>query len=355
MDDKTQKELQRASALFYAGRLAETYQILRRFYDRLPFRQEIEHAHHIGIFARTLLELGKEWELKFYSSELEKLYRTIKSPELGYQLASVLCLGPSKKLKEAKELLGEILKSSCDSLLIAKTKLFLAYCYDHLDNDLSSCRKILSSIEPTGDEVTDFLAEVWKAKILRDEKKYEEAEPKLLGLISKFTLETNWYCKFTAQNVLAILYIRTGRSDEARGLIFELKKVFSTRKFNTVSIALNALERELDKERTLGSLEFSEKQGTLFLSYANRSYEISKTSSAEKLLISLARKKFLDRSTIVKILFNRLYDEQRDNKTVYYHIHSLRKLLSKFGIPAEAVSLEGNGYRLIPDVRFVEA
>ena len=79
MDLKTQKELEKAKELFYDGRLLDSYNIFRRFYDRSAFlSQETGHADYIGYFVRILLELGKDFELKFYLSELEKLSTYIK-------------------------------------------------------------------------------------------------------------------------------------------------------------------------------------------------------------------------------------------------------------------------------------
>lgn len=355
MDDKIKKELERASTQFYAGNLPETYRLLRRFYDRLPFKQEPEHAHYIGIFARTLLELKKEWELKFYMSELERLYQSTKCPCLGYQLASVYSVGPGKNIKRARELLNETVKQSNDPVIIAKAKMFLAYCYDYLEDDVASCRKLIDSIKETGDRVNDFLLQVWKAKILRDEKKFDAAETELKRLLKSLSPESNWYCYFTTQNILAILYIRKREFDKANLLVAELRKTFKDKKFNTIDIALIALEKELKNLDRVGLLEFVTNRGSLSVQYGDRRFPLSVRSASEKLLINLAKKKFLDRAMIMKVLFNREYIPKVDDKKVYYHMHLLRKLLNRFGVPAEALSLDGDGYRLMSEVKFVEA
>ena len=75
--------LEEAREHFYAWRMLEAYNIFRRFFDRLPFSPEKEHAEYIGPFVRVLFELGKEFELKFYLAELEKLYQKQKHPHIA--------------------------------------------------------------------------------------------------------------------------------------------------------------------------------------------------------------------------------------------------------------------------------
>ena len=73
MEEKSSKELEKAKEHFHKGKLLEAYNILRRYYDRLPFKPEKAHAIYIGMFMRVLSELGKRNELNFYMLALEKL------------------------------------------------------------------------------------------------------------------------------------------------------------------------------------------------------------------------------------------------------------------------------------------
>ena len=84
MGPKLHTQLEEAKACFYSWRLVEAYNILRRYFDRLPFQPEPEHAEYIGLFVRTLAELGKDYELKFYVTELERWradYRQARTTE----------------------------------------------------------------------------------------------------------------------------------------------------------------------------------------------------------------------------------------------------------------------------------
>src|SRR4051812_40813992 len=105
-------QLEEARALFYSWRLMDAYNILRRFFARLPFQPQKEHAEYIGMFARTLAELGKTRELQFHMSELERLYRKTKSPYITYQLAYVYRYVPEANLKESKLMLEELLRDA---------------------------------------------------------------------------------------------------------------------------------------------------------------------------------------------------------------------------------------------------
>ena len=105
MDSKTHKQLEEAKGYFYLGRLLEAYGILRRYFDRLPFKPEKGHAEYIGIFARVLLELGKENDLKFYMVELERLYQKSREPAIAYPLAVVYAYLSAPKMESAKAVL----------------------------------------------------------------------------------------------------------------------------------------------------------------------------------------------------------------------------------------------------------
>lgn len=357
MDTKQENELEKAKAHFFHWRLIEAYQIFRRYFDRLPFKPEPEHAEYIGYFSRTLLELGKDYELKFYLSEIEKLYATFKTPELAYQLAGIYCAGPNgtRNYKMAKTLLEDVVRQSKFPKIVVRAKLLLAFAYDADGGDTASCRKIIDSIEDAFTPELYGMWQVWKAKILRDEKNYAASE-KLLRKILEFLKPTDdWRTYFYAKNILAIQHLRTGEIDKARVEIAELREVFLEKKLNSVKVAIMQLEKEIEKHGAMGVIQFVQDDKKIAMFYGDRSYEMKNRSSAEKLLLAFARKGFLDRKSIVKLLFDRDYDEARDDKTVYYHIHSLRKLVGKFGIPAEAICLEANGYRLLPEVKFVEA
>src|SRR5947207_172667 len=89
METKSLSQLEQARAYFYSGNLSECYSLLRRYFDRLPFRPEPQHADFVGIFCRVLLELGREFELRFYLTELERLYETNKASYVGYTLGVV--------------------------------------------------------------------------------------------------------------------------------------------------------------------------------------------------------------------------------------------------------------------------
>ena len=107
----------------------------------------------------------------------------------------------------------------------------------------------------------------------------------------------------------------------------------------------------IEKESSLGPLLFIPGTNTSTFVYANRPLVLKKKTTTERLLVSLVRRRSLNKATIVKTLFNREYDAMRDDKIVYYHIHTLRKRLKTIGVPAEAIIIDGNNYRWLPEVK----
>jgi DNA-binding response OmpR family regulator len=93
---------------------------------------------------------------------------------------------------------------------------------------------------------------------------------------------------------------------------------------------------------------------TTTLTYEKRELSLKYDSSAATLLELLVRKGFLEKGLIVKGIYGRDYESERDDKLVYYHIHSLRKRLETIGLPPDAIRSEGDGYRFVPEVETVE-
>src|SRR5687768_15731174 len=110
MESKNQKQLEEAKALFYAWRLVEAYNIFRRYFDRLPFKPERAHAEYIGMFVRTLVELGKDYELKFYVAELERWHEKARLPEIAYPLAFVYYHLTPPRFEASRALFESIVK-----------------------------------------------------------------------------------------------------------------------------------------------------------------------------------------------------------------------------------------------------
>ena len=137
MDSKNHKLLEKAKVYFYSWRMLEAYNIYRRYFDRLPFAPEKEHAEHIGLFVRILFELGKEFELKFYLSELERHYEKSKAPFIAYTLGVVYSYSGQLKMEAARSLFEGIVKDPNAKSYHPRAKMMLADYYQRKNDTLS--------------------------------------------------------------------------------------------------------------------------------------------------------------------------------------------------------------------------
>lgn len=351
METKIHKQLEKAKAHFYLGQMVEAYNLFRRYFDRLPFKPEKGHAQYIGIFARVLLELGKEYELKFYMVELERLYARSADPAIAYPLAVAYAYLSEPKLEAGRALLEKIVKDPSAKDYHAKAKMMLADYYLQ-KNDLGACRRLIESIDSTPDRSTALLVDIWKALVCRRERNYAEARRRLDDVLAQVKPDTDWYVYFSAQLIVAMLLIEQKQRDEAKAVVDEVRGVFAGRHFKSVQIQLEALEKLMEEKNGLGTIRFCPTENRF--NYDNRRVQLKNKSPSEKLLVLLFKKRFIDKPLIVKNLYGRHYGGGQDDKLIYYHIHTLRKRLKALGLPADAIASEGNGYRLVPEVEMVE-
>lgn len=350
MDPKLQAQLLEAKEHFYSWRLLEAYTIFRRYFDRIPFRPERGHAEYIGMFVRTLAELGKEYELKFYRSELERHYSITHDAWIAFTLGVVYYHLSEPRLEAARELFEAVVRDPEAKELHAKAKMFLANYYDRVKQDVAACRRLIDSIGPVEDPTLRPLVDIWRAKVLRDEKRIEEAEVMYLEVISTLHPKKDWYPMFSANLGLAILYLDRGDTTRAATIVEEVKRLFEGRQFKSIQVQLKSLEQRLGKRDEIGPLSIHSGDRDIVVTYDNRTLLLRQDSPSEKLLLLLARKRFLDKPGIVRSLYDRQYGGEQDDKLIYYHIHVLRKRLKEIGVPSDAIVSEDSGYRFVPEV-----
>ncbi len=355
MHTKNQTQLVKAKALVYAWKINEAYNIFRRYFDRLPFQPEKEHAEYIGLFVRVLFELGKEFELKFYLGELERLYEKSKNPLIAYPLGVIYSYIDERKMEVARGLFESIIKSPEAKALHPKAKMMLADYFNRKD-DIAACRSIVDSLNVAPNDVPMYyLAETWKAIVERLEKKPTAAKERLEAIFTRLTVKEDWYAYFSAKVILAMVYIDEDKLEEANDIVTEVRKLFEGRRFKMVQVQLGELENLLKEKTTMGPIQFvSSIEGDFFV-YGGKRIMLKNKSAAERLLSLFLQKGFLDKSSIVKGLYDRPYVPSQDDKLIYYHIHCLRKQLKGYGLPAEALESDGTGYRLIPEVQLTES
>ncbi len=352
MESKNRTQLEEAKAYFYAWRLVEAYNIFRRYFDRLPFKPEKEHAEYIGMFVRTLVELGKEYELKFYVSELEKWHERTRLPEVQYSLGVVYRYLNPPKLEACRALFEEIVKNPHAKSLHPKARMLLADYY-MMKDDVASAHLIVNSIE-TSDLTTCTLVAIWKNFIAYREGKNDLAEQGLNEMFKNLTAEQDWYGFFSGKVIQALNYLDQKKLSQVKEILTEIRQLFSGRHFRTVQEQLQRLEGLLQKEETLGSVYITSGLNESTVAYRDKSFSLQNKDPRDKLLLLLLKKRFLEKSMIVKALYQRTYQGEVDDKLIYYHIHALRKRLKAVGLPSEAILNEENGYRWVPEVEIRE-
>jgi hypothetical protein len=353
VENKTQIEIEKARAYFYQLKLADCYNILRRYFDRLPFKPEKGHAEFIGMFARVLSELGKKNELNFYMAELEKLEARMENSEITYQLAMVYVNAEPPKLKLATALLEKLIKTEQTGDYEAKAKMTLAYCYDSTSKDMAAIRELIFSIGPVEDLSVRSLLETWKAKVYRDEGNFEQAEKILGSLLSKLKPEADWYSYFTAKIISIGLYRDWGKENLARKLLLETIAISKEKPLKTVKRQLEYIQASFADEKDESPLIFKMTENKRVLSFRDQSVEIDESRPTEKLASLLLIQKRLTKEEIVEALFSRSYSEP-DDSAIYYHIHGVKKFLKKLGLSNPKLEKSGPYYEFKGEVQLLQ-
>jgi DNA-binding winged helix-turn-helix (wHTH) protein len=310
MTNKQLQLLEEAREHFYAWRMLDAYNIFRRYFDRLPFFPEKEHAEFISPFVRVLFELGKEFELKFYVGELEKLYQKQKLPHIAYALGFIYSYSGVEKMEAARQVFDSIVRDPDASHYHARTKMLLADYYLR-KGDVASCRGAIDSIGVVEEPSNAILVEIWKGVVARREGKLDLAKDILIAVILSLDARKNWYAYFSAMNILAMIHVDMNDLDRAE-------------------IAVKDLERDADL------YEFF---------HRDKSIKLNPRNSQDRLLLTLLKKGFLEKALIVKGIYGREYLAEKDDKLIYYHVHCLRKRLRTLGLSMEILVSEREGYR----------
>jgi tetratricopeptide (TPR) repeat protein len=352
-ENKTQIEIEKARAYFYQLKLADCYNILRRYFDRLPFKPEKGHAEFIGMFARVLSELGKKNELNFYMAELEKLEVRMDSPEITYQLAMVYVNSDPPKIKMAASLLEKLITKGDIGEYEAKAKMTLAYCYDSTSKNIEAIRELIFTIGPVEDQSVRNLLETWKAKVYRDEGKFAQSQAILDTLLASLKPDADWYSYFTAKIISIGLYRDWGKEDLARKILLETLSLSKEKPLKTVKRQLEFIQSTFADEKTSSPLVFRIAKNKRVLSFRDQSIEIDESRPIEKLTSLILTQKRLTKEEIIEALFSRNYSEL-DDSTIYYQIHGVKKFLKKLGLSNPKLEKSGPYYEFKGEVQLLE-
>ncbi len=345
------QSLHKAEEAFYSQRLVEAYNLLRRFYDRIPFSVDELHAKYMGMFVRVLLELGKEKQLQFYLGELEKKYALLKNCDLAYQIGVIHLV--KKELKKAYPFFDQVIRHSDSPDLVAKSRMSLMslYCQE-VPSNFVACRSLLDSMPvPESQKLAD-LQKIWHANILRYEGKLEEAENELDLLLSRVSRHQDWYTHFSAQIILAWVYFNQNDQVAVRTLLTQIKAQFGILSFKSVIVRVDELENALLNKKEFGPISLSGEafKGETRVAYQEKSLTLKSTSVTDKLLLQILRDGFVSRKKLLDGLSSDRQDPRQMNQAIHSKLSMVRKRLRILGLPSHVIVAEEEGYRFVPEV-----
>jgi tetratricopeptide (TPR) repeat protein len=339
-------QLDAAQEHFYNLRFVEAYHILRRFFGRLPFQPEPDHAQLMGIFARVLSELGKSSELKFYMPFLEDWYERSKDPAMGYALAVLYRSLPDPRPEMVRKVLEEVLAGDCEKSYRAKAKMMLAHYYEWAKNDLVTCRAVIETIEEPEDPKLHTLWLIWRAKILRDQSRFDEAQAELDRVLASVNMETDWYGYFSAAVIQAGILTGRGQRAEALKVVAKVRAIFEDRNLKTLKVLMDELEERVKKRPEPPTVRFRRDAKRSTLSHGRGAVAFKRGTPAESVLALLVQKGMASKQTLVEEALGRPYGGMRDDKLIYHHVHSLREKFRELKLPEDVLVLEEDGYHL---------
>ena len=130
--------------------------------------------------------------------------------------------------------------------------------------------------------------------------------------------------------------------------------MFENKRLRTLHEQLENLERKIAAARQPTELCLTLSDESAKLGFDNKALVLKDSVPADKFLMLLAKKGFLDKAFIVKNLFQKSYNGEQDDKLIYHTVHQARKRLQSVGIPKDAVESVDKGYRFIPKVKVVK-
>lgn len=349
MNQRILQDLGKAKALYSELRLAEVYPLLKRFFDRLPFKYEPEHAEYFGMFVRTLFELGKESELQFYALEFEKIAKKDQDPWVRYHTVYAMTeLGKYPANYSIREV-EDIIRTS-SGLLKTKAKFLLAHFYDIFARSSDDMIVLLEHIERPEDPELARFWETWAVRKLRFQKKFSIAKQKILLLLEEKEIKEDWYTSFTLQVYLCGTYLDMKEMESAKKQLELVKKLVEIHPLRTCLSQCQFLEDRLWGSEAMNPITLKQSEEGKTIVCGGRNLKLQEKSAAEKVLQLMLMKGFIDKEMIVKTLYDRKYASEKDDKLIYYHIHGVRDLLTQVGLPRDVVENKDSGYQLKTEV-----
>lgn len=264
-------KLEEARRLFYAYRFRAAYQLYHQAFSTMPFKVTDAQLEHVGCYARTLIELDRLEELRFYIPILESHYQKSQGAYAGFALGYVNFLIGSKPMaKKLFEFVRE--KSGPDVDLRIKAVMMLARL---TESNLDSIPIIHSIAEIPRDPQLAKLLEVWRCCVLRYEGNSRQSIERLGKLIDSTAVNgEEWYCLLTAKDALVRAHLDLKNFNEARREIAIFQSLASAHRSRTVEMHIRELNESYRGKLGMQHILRSETRSMTQLSYGGFSIRL---------------------------------------------------------------------------------
>jgi len=325
---------------FYAYEFRPAYHLYRIVFSKIPFQQDDTILEHMSFFCRTLFELARLDELKFYLPFLERYYEKSRSPSSAFALAYLKeTVGTRTDTSNLFRYVREHADSSVD-LRIKATMMLARNAATHFE----SIRLIHSLTEKPTDPHLEKLLQVWHGMIPRYQGNTEESIRRLKTLVASFQSKEEWYCLLSAKDALIRSYLHAEQYDLARKEISSIGTLSQSLTSERHVQSLNEAYRKRLAER---SILRDERDG--FTSLSSGNYEVAIRQAPMRRLIHFLQR--CPQATIGQI--TKSIDEPGDR--VHELLDSLIEKLEKLQLPADSVHRESMRVHLIPSIHFAKS
>ncbi len=338
MRPSEKEKLAEAQEYFRRYQFRQAYHIYRQSFSTLPFQLSDAHLEHVSHYARTLLELDRVDELKFYLPILEQHFEKAQNPQIAYALGYVHAFTGSKvrgqRLFEyARDKAGE------DPDMRIKAVMMLAW--------LSPVSDTVALIHSLNFEARDpqlaKLLEIWRCIALRHQGRTGESIQRLSTLVSSTDSQKEWYCLLSAKDALIRAHLQAMEFDSARAEIGAISREAEWGKFRTVGIHIERLDNVYRKQLSQRTILAVEKRGTTELSHLGHTIRVNQPGMREMIQL-FGHKPTL---TIRKAtnLLKVSQDELRETAARF------ASRLTELQLPKDSLGFEGIRVHLVPALR----
>ena len=298
---------------------------------------ESEHYDHIGFYARTLLELDRIDELRFYIPVLEKFLSERANPYISYTLGYILFQLNEGTITQQKAYLNQAMKTAGeDSDLVIKAKMILARLHP---TEMESIAEIASIKDKPKDPILGNLLLIWQFHVMQMQGRSRESVKELQSLLNRLP-KNEWYSRVSAQENLIRGFLKLKDFDSARSEITQYREQFDRLGSKTAKMHLERLNHTYRNVLSEEKVICHQSRRTTLISHDFHSSRIV-NPELQKLIRLLCRKPKVSGAKICR-------DFNVDREGVKRLGESLKDKLSSISLPSDSLLWDRSQFQVIP-------